>query len=1022
MKRILLYCLALLLPMASCMRADENAAGEEPVAVDFVVSAHVESKSSVTSLDTELNTINIMVYFRGELVSSLYSASSGRLNMTLHKSMPYNIYVLANVGKVTAPSAESDLWDYCISLDKKNSVAGFSANGLPMAGIMKDVSLYNSSTSITVFVQRLVAKLNLKLDSHALKGLRVSSVMLRQCAGVIQPFPGGERALSRVTSSADAVDGDYASRIDILNLSLGNSITFYVPENCQGVLLPSNKDPWNKIPSNLAYASLCTYLELACSFGPESIYSGDITYRMFLGRDNCSDFNVEGNTDSSITLYLSGDTGQISWKIDADIALKDALASATIKQALHKTWNNQYIGESAQISVSFSDNLTSELDGDILSCSLALLNEDLEVQNCVSFSSLVSLKGEILSTMKALRPMPQGNCSIWLLRKDGTPLCPVQTDEPFGIEKPFAKLAPISESGYIPEPVTPVVNGKAASFALSLEDADGVNLNGPQKYLFDKELFSGCALTFKPRTVCGNFTIRTLQYSAQKPNHSNNYAVLQFILQSVNSGSDGSMNKILSTLRGYEQEHYYISAESELVRPLNRMSGSAAILPPIVVTASPDSFDGSAAHSPSSNTKAYLLVCNPSKIALHGECLYIGTGTMTLSSTAATPHLFTSCSHDHSASKKWYGYSIPFSIDNSVLPERSVKIKVEQMGTTTAMKTAMVSDYGEAPAFLAYCVTQNRGMSFFYNVARAASKALDISVRDAEGESMPYYAFDLNGKYLSADGTANTGSYSAVWGPSAMKYYGLVADDALNSLHAGNILKENCNTYSFDNAMHIFKDPIQAAILYQDGAIRIKMENNTYGSTMKWTVQPTFHGRSRFTRNYLAAKDSADYYMKSPLKTLATSAVSYNGVVNSDEDMGYYFATLNRTYWHESCTSVTNLAGTRFSALSKPLDAHYDITLEVTPATEKWVPYMFGSSLSQVRNKVSYAIYERTAAGTYVTNAGHLPNGESVGWNATAASVARVWLDYTPCTTQNFYYTLTSAVENTGMQVFYVIK
>ena len=94
-----------------------------------------------------------------------------------------------------------------------------------------------------------------------------------------------------------------------------------LPENRQGVLLPGNTDPWKKEyfdPSVAEVAALCSYLEVKGSYRDRS---GGLqarhTYRMYLGQDAVTDFDVIRNTEYTLTLIVS-DLGvyRESWKVD----------------------------------------------------------------------------------------------------------------------------------------------------------------------------------------------------------------------------------------------------------------------------------------------------------------------------------------------------------------------------------------------------------------------------------------------------------------------------------------------------------------------------------------------------------------------------------------------------------------------------------------------------------------------------------------------------------------------------------
>ena len=82
---------------------------------------------------------------------------------------------------------------------------------------------------------------------------------------------GGNRAVD----ATEVGTGDYASEADVTLLNEGQEISLYVLENRQGTLLPSNEDPWRKVPDSLdeTVAACCTYLEVCIIAKTKSSFS-----------------------------------------------------------------------------------------------------------------------------------------------------------------------------------------------------------------------------------------------------------------------------------------------------------------------------------------------------------------------------------------------------------------------------------------------------------------------------------------------------------------------------------------------------------------------------------------------------------------------------------------------------------------------------------------------------------------------------------------------------------------------------
>ncbi len=312
MKRFCLraWWLVFLLVPAGCAVDEMRQSSEGELYVRFNVSAPGNGvKSSLAVVENLVNDVNLFAYCDGILDNALYSDDlSQELGMALGVDRTYNIYALANVGEITAPVREDDLPELRCTLA---SVGDFETNGLPLATRV-ELSMAQVAGSVDIPLVRLAAKVNFVLETEeGLDGVTVTSVRMMQSAMDVAPFASA--------SAATAVaDGDYASEDDLKAINSGSQASFYVLENCQGVLLEGNTDPWQKVPDNIAEkADLCTYIEVGAEFDSDSGITGNAIYRFFLGQDNTTDFNVLRNVESTVTLKITEDgLGYESWRID----------------------------------------------------------------------------------------------------------------------------------------------------------------------------------------------------------------------------------------------------------------------------------------------------------------------------------------------------------------------------------------------------------------------------------------------------------------------------------------------------------------------------------------------------------------------------------------------------------------------------------------------------------------------------------------------------------------------------------
>ncbi len=290
---------------------------ESPQQVSFKVSMVPPSKSSLMPDEDVIHRVSVYAYESGELAAFSSGEDVMELKLDLVSGHVYEVYALANMPDCPQPQIqyEDDFRSKVFEIDVFSSLDDV----VPMSWA-SSVSVGPGTTEVEMSLERLVAKIDFSIEKGLLDYMQVRSVRLRQCPSVLQPFRAGG---SRADSKDDVVDGDYASGSDIETLNSGGTIRLYSLENCQGLLLPSNQDPWLKIPERMhdGKADCCTYLEVGCSF-PESdeygVYCGDVTYRFFIGEDSTSDFTVRRNTIQNLSLVTTEEgLGRISWRVDA---------------------------------------------------------------------------------------------------------------------------------------------------------------------------------------------------------------------------------------------------------------------------------------------------------------------------------------------------------------------------------------------------------------------------------------------------------------------------------------------------------------------------------------------------------------------------------------------------------------------------------------------------------------------------------------------------------------------------------
>lgn len=269
------------------------------------------SRSVLPTDDRQINDISIFAYSEGHLEDAGYFTSFSDMSMEIFPEKVYDFYAVANMGEVEPPVSEQDMETFAYLMD---SVSDMS-EGFPMCWNLEGFES-SSGEPVSISLSRLVAKIMLNVRCEV-EGMTVVSAGLRQTPISVNPFAeGGSRAAAGLVS-----DGDSSSEQDVAVLNAGGSVALYMLENMQGTLLPGNDNPMLKVPESLENnAGVCTFLEVACCFEEGHDKEGTVVYRMYLGEDNVSNFDVERNRVLNVSLSLTSDGFSVkdSWKIVPD--------------------------------------------------------------------------------------------------------------------------------------------------------------------------------------------------------------------------------------------------------------------------------------------------------------------------------------------------------------------------------------------------------------------------------------------------------------------------------------------------------------------------------------------------------------------------------------------------------------------------------------------------------------------------------------------------------------------------------
>ena len=320
---------------ASCDR--DSVTTSDHCTSEVILKASV-STITRSSLNCDADAVrNLSLYFFNAEDGSLTERLAGKGSetyKTILKAGTYNVYALANTEESASFDSESDIRRHTLKMDLQAM-----QDGIPMCWKGTIHLSPGQKTEVYINLERLISTIWFSIDMGLVEGLEITSMKLCQAARTVRPFSGEE---SRALDNDDITDGDYATGEDLAMLMSGGSMRFYVPENCQGVLLPENTDPWAKVPDNIKdRANLCSYIEMKGRWKEDAYYAGEITYRFYLGEDPYSSFDVRRNTVQSLVLCPDETNfDKVSWKIDTSgMDVVQWNAEADLSRNFHKKDN-----------------------------------------------------------------------------------------------------------------------------------------------------------------------------------------------------------------------------------------------------------------------------------------------------------------------------------------------------------------------------------------------------------------------------------------------------------------------------------------------------------------------------------------------------------------------------------------------------------------------------------------------------------------------------------------------------------
>ena len=342
------------------VEVDFNLSGNAIKVVDFKSSLldgaeNVQSGATIYAYivrdgRTELD--NYLVLSGDEVTAPEHSASATSPKMQLVNGATYDFYVVGNAWYIDKSTGLTKDWASVMGQDMPVNYAGGLSDavyrfdgsdfrsgcrhetlaevktyGLPYSGSKRGVQITQDGQDVAIDNCRyLFAKVSFTVDHTGLDGnlndnyFKNQKVYLKQANPVILPF-AEKNVLTGGSISADCDEAMTNGHCE--------TYTLYVPENCKGDLL-STTDPALKSGDNPALASAkdgLTYIEFQGTVNPSNAYaaqigySGNVTYRFYLGADNCRNFDVIGGKDYKVTMGFTVDNlfnPSPLWRVETD--------------------------------------------------------------------------------------------------------------------------------------------------------------------------------------------------------------------------------------------------------------------------------------------------------------------------------------------------------------------------------------------------------------------------------------------------------------------------------------------------------------------------------------------------------------------------------------------------------------------------------------------------------------------------------------------------------------------------------
>ncbi len=307
MKKILLFIIPLLAMMSSCNKDEMEDRPSLQDEVRFSLQIQEEDVQYVTRATDEqtVRDVNLFLYDpHGVLPDRHFYVESGTVECSVLPGS-YEAYAVANVHRDMGEMTREQL--HAVQLP---SVTRYTM--LPMSG-HTTLTVEDRMPAPVITVRRTVAKIvcNISIDPAVVYALKLQSVQIMNAAATTKLFeaePAADKFVTMASTEIGVSEGRKATR------------TFYLLENCQGDV-PSITTQQQKCAENAPQGA--TYVRIKAQ--KDGL---QMTYDVYLGENNTSNFDVRRNSVQTLDIRIKGDN-EVDARIHSfEVKISDDLPDA----------------------------------------------------------------------------------------------------------------------------------------------------------------------------------------------------------------------------------------------------------------------------------------------------------------------------------------------------------------------------------------------------------------------------------------------------------------------------------------------------------------------------------------------------------------------------------------------------------------------------------------------------------------------------------------------------------------------